>query len=281
LEVSKMPRHAAQDPSLSDQQERDFATLVPKQWRASDQVPSGATAPDGSESFLELGPVEPSSRAASGAANLGDQPFFTERPSIGRRMFRGLVRFCIVFLMGVAATLTWQSEGDQAIELVRTAALTWGPAWAMEWIPEARVPTTGSLSSVSSANPPAVQAQSTPVAQTLAPGAAPPPESVRQIETMARDLSGVRHSIEQLAARQEDMAQNIVTLQAAEQDIKQKIVSLPRPAPVPRRKPPQPATQSAATQPSTTPPPAAPSSAAPSSSAPTAPSVPRPPAPLH
>jgi hypothetical protein len=274
-----MPRRSAQDPSLSDQQERDFATLVPKQWRASEQVPSGATAPDGSESFLELGPVELSSRAA---ADLGDQPYLPERPSIGRRMFRGLVRFCIVFLMGVAATLTWQSEGDQAIELVRTSAPAWAPAWAMDWIPAARAPTTGSLASGSSANaPPVVQAQSTPAAQTLAPGAAVPPESLRQIEAMARDLTGVRHSIEQFAARQEDMAQNIATLQAAEQDIKQKIASLPRPAPAPRRKPPQPATLSPGTQSSATPPPAAPSSAAPSSSAPSALPPPRPPAPLH
>ena len=47
LEESKVPRHSAKDPSLSDQRERDFATLVPRQWRASEQVPSGATAPEG------------------------------------------------------------------------------------------------------------------------------------------------------------------------------------------------------------------------------------------
>ncbi len=275
-----MPRHSAQGPSASGEQERDFATLVPRQWRASDQVPSGATAPDGSEAFLELGPVEPSLRAAPGAADPGDQPFLPERPSLARRMFRGLVRFCVVFLIGVAAALTWQSEGDQAIELVRTSAPTWAPVWAMDWIPAARVPTTGSLSSDSSANaPPVVQAQSI-ASQTPAPAAAAPSDSVRQIETMARDLTGVRHSIEQLAARQEDMAQNIATLQAAEQDLNQKIASLPRAAPAPRRKPPQPAAPSAGAQSSATPPPAAPSSAQPPSATP-APPVPRPPAPLH
>jgi hypothetical protein len=267
-----MPRHSAHGPSASDEQERDFATLVPRQWRASDQVASGATAPDGSEAFLELGPMEPSLRAAPAAADPGDQPFLPERPSLARRMLRGLVRFCVVFLIGVAATLTWQSEGDQAIEVVRTSAPTWAPAWAMDWIPAPRVPTTGSLSSDSLANaPPVVQAQSI-ASQIPAPAAAAPSDSVRQIETMARDLTGVRHSIEQFAARQEDMAQNIATLQAAEQDIKQKIAALPRPAPAPRRKPP-PAPPNAQSS-------AAPPSAAPSSAAP-APPVPRPPAPLH
>jgi hypothetical protein len=276
-----MSRHSAEGPSATGEQERDFATLVPRQWRASDQVPSGATAPDGSEAFLELGPMESSSRTAPGTADLGDQPFLPERPSLARRMFRGLVRFCVVFLIGVAATLTWQSEGDQAIELLRTSAPTWAPAWAMDWIPAARVPPTGSPSSGSSANaPPIAQAQSTAF-QTPAPAAAAPPDSVRQIETMARDLTGVRHSIEQLAARQEDMAQNIATLQAAEQDIKQKIASLPRPAPVAKRKPPPPAPLTPSAQSSAAPPPGTASSAAQPPSATPAASVPRPPAPLH
>jgi hypothetical protein len=43
------------------------------------------------------------------------------------------------------------------------------------------------------------------------------PELVRL--EVARDLAAMRNSIEQLAAKQEQMAQNIATLQAAEQDI--------------------------------------------------------------
>ena len=264
-----MPRHSAKDPSLSDQRERDFATLVPRQWRASEQVPSGATAPEGSESFPELGAAEPSLRAAPGVADFPDQPILLDRPSFARRMLRGVVRFCIVFLIGVAATLTWQSEGDQTVELVRTAAATWGPAWTLDWLPSARAPLPGAASSASSTNPPPVaQAaakpetalpQSAPAAQMSAAqtpaAAATPPESARQIETMARDLTGVRHSIEQLAARQEDMAQSIATLQAAEQELKQKIASLPRPAP--RHKPPPHAPASPGAQSSALPPSAA------------------------
>jgi hypothetical protein len=68
--------------------------------------------------------------------------------------------------------------------------------------------------------------QSAPVSQT-APAlaaAAISPELVRL--GVARDLAVIRNSIEQLAAKQEQMAQNIATLQAADQDIRQKIATL-------------------------------------------------------
>ena len=59
--------------------------------------------------------------------------------------------------------------------------------------------------------------QSTPVIQTApAPAAvAISPEHVRL--EVARDLAVIRNSVEQLAAKQEQMAQTIATLQAAEQ----------------------------------------------------------------
>ena len=37
------------------------------------------------------------------------------RPSIGKRMFRTLVRFSIAVLIGVGAMLGWQSYGDEEI----------------------------------------------------------------------------------------------------------------------------------------------------------------------
>jgi hypothetical protein len=63
------------------------------------------------------------------------------------------------------------------------------------------------------------------------------PELVRL--EVARDLAVMRNSVEQLAAKQEQMAQNIATLQAAEQDIIQTRSSPPLSGPVsppPRKK---------------------------------------------
>jgi len=43
------------------------------------------------------------------------------RPSLGKRASRGLVRFLIVFSIGVGATLAWQSYGDVARAMIATS----------------------------------------------------------------------------------------------------------------------------------------------------------------
>ena len=77
----------------------------------------------------------------------------------------------------------------------------------------------------------------TPTASATLAAAAISPELVRL--EVARDLAVMRNSLEQLAAKQEQMAQNIATLQAAEQDIIQQRSSPPLSEPVsppPRKK---------------------------------------------
>jgi hypothetical protein len=122
------------------------------------------------------------------------------RPSIGRRILRGLIRFCIAVLIGVGATLGWQSYGDEAREMLaaRAPELVWLlPASA----PKSRV------------------------------AAVAPASPALQLEPLVTGLEIVRRSVEQLAAKQEQMAQNISALQAIDEDIRQK-VSSPPPAPV-------------------------------------------------
>ena len=139
------------------------------------------------------------------------------RPSITRRIIRTLGRFCVAVLIGVGATLAWQSHGG---EMVR--------AWAP------------SLGWLAPASPPGPAVTSTELQQQLKP--------------MAIDLALVRRSEEQLAAnqdqlarKQDQMTQAFATLQAAEQDIKQSILALaplaPKAAHVPPSKPSQAAAQ--------------------------------------
>src|SRR5712664_3320360 len=141
------------------------------------------------------------------------------------------MRFFIAVLIGIGATLAWQSHGDAAREMVVT-----------------RAPLLGWLLSVSTTKSPAV--------------AATAPDPVQQLEPLAYNLDVVRRSVEQLAAQQEQMAQNIATLQAVEEDIRQK-VSSPPPSPsqqapsIPQHKPPQPRVQSSSVP---RPPPAGPPS---------------------
>jgi len=54
--------------------------------------------------------------------------FTRKKQSRGRRMVRAVARLFIAVLIGVGATLAWQSHGDQATEMVRT----WAPS--LSWL---------------------------------------------------------------------------------------------------------------------------------------------------
>jgi hypothetical protein len=166
------------------------------------------------------------------SSRLNDDQAARRRPSIGRRMFRALTRFFIAVLIGVGATLGWQSYGD-----------------AMKENLVVRLPTLAWLLSVSTAKPPIA--------------AATPPDPMPRLETLASSLDDMRRSVEQIAAKQEQMAQNIVALQAVEEDIRQKMSSTPpslspQAASIAQPKPAQSRTQPSAAQQVTRPtPPAA------------------------
>ncbi len=160
-------------------------------------------------------PMKPSIRSPR-PSGLKDDHIESDRPSIGRRMFRTLTRFFIAVIIGIGATLAWQSHGDAARDMV-----------------VARAPLLGWLLSVSTTKSPAV--------------AATAPDPLPQLVPLASNIDAVRRSVEQLAAKQEQMAQNIATLQAVEEDIRQKVSSPPpsqQAAPIPQHKPPQPRVQS-------------------------------------
>ena len=140
------------------------------------------------------------------------------RPSIRRRIFRTLTRFSIAVLIGVGATLGWQSYGDSAKEMLL-----------------ARAPTLAWVLSVSTTRSPVVAATSTDPIQQLAP--------------LTSNLDVVRRSVEQLAVKQEQMAENIAALRAVEEDIRQKMSATPpaqQAASIPQVKPPQPGAQTSA-----------------------------------
>ena len=192
--------------SLSDPNEHDVAPLVP-----SLELPLHA-------------PPHQNDRPAS------------DRPSIGRRIFRALVRFFIAVLIGVGATLAWQSYGDEAREAVRTRAPS------LVWLLPVSTPKSDLAAVRSSLEQLAVKQEQ--IAQAV-----PSFDSVQQLEPITRDLAAVRSSLEQLAVKQEQMAQNIATLQAVvERDMRQTTSSpLPSEAvPLPPHKPQQPAAQSSA-----------------------------------
>ena len=146
--------------------------------------------------------------------SLPPAPPARHRPSLGRRMFRALTRFCIAVLIGVGATLGWQAYGDTAREMLAAQA------------PEL--------------------ARLLPVSATRSQVAATPPSPALQLEPLASKMEIVRRSVEQLAAKQEQLAQNITAMRAIDEDIRLKLALAAQPpaaaqpaAPVPQQKPAQ------------------------------------------
>ncbi len=157
---------------------------------------------------LSDSPTYASPRSAgfgSRAAGLRGERAANSQPSLGRRFFRGLVRFVVAVLIGVGGTLAWQSHGEEATEFVRT----WAPS--LVWL--------------------------LPAATNQAPAAdSTSPELTQQLDPMARDLAAVRRIVEQLvvdqtqlAAKQQQIAQELTALQSVGQDIREK-TSAPTPA---------------------------------------------------
>src|SRR5947209_16861608 len=93
------------------------------------------------------------------------------RPSLARRVFRGLTRFVFIFCIGVAATVAWQSYGDQGRATIAAAR----PELA--WL----APT------------------SMPAAQTAAALAtAAPASAASELQQLKADLTQLRESLQQL-----------------------------------------------------------------------------------
>jgi hypothetical protein len=195
-------------------------------------------------------------------ADMNDNPLPTNRPSPGRRTSRGLARFVVAVCIGVAATLSWQSYGGVAKQMIASAP-------QLSWLllpPPAMNPPSGREIAVEQPSPAVVQAAApqpppapaeavAPTASETATSTAPTHELQQQLETIEQDLAAVRQNVEQLAAGQAQIARDIARLHPSGQDIRRRISALP-PAATTAHKPiqPQPAPQ-LSTAPLTSPPP--------------------------
>ena len=175
-------------------------------WLRTEEVSSGGSAHSSARHDPRFGsrPIEPPSRMKRQA---------WDQPSMGRRMSRSVARFTVAVLFGVGATLGWQSYGDVVREMLVE-----------------RAPTLAWLMSMSAAKPPIPAKTST--------------SQTQQIEPLASKLDTMRLSVDQLYAKQDQMAQRIAVLQAIEEDIRQKMSyasSSPsqQAASIPQQKPPQ------------------------------------------
>jgi len=169
-----------------------------RDWAAGlDSSQRVGTASDDPDFYAEAPPVAPPSYAF---ARLNHR-FASTRPSTGKRMLRTIARFCLAVAIGVGGTLAWQSYGDNAKALVRTRAPSL--AWLLP-------------------------------AATIAPPTATVtlPQLAEQLKSVSLDLVVARRALEQLAAKNDQLAarqvvmgQNVTTLRDIEQDIDQRIAA--------------------------------------------------------
>ena len=130
-----------------------------------------------------------------------------EQSSLAKRASHRFARLLIIFCIGVAATLVWQSYGDAAREMIANSSPT------LRWLA------------------PQAVAQTAP--DMVAPTAPATPPDVQQLKAMSLGLAAVRQSLEQLAAAQQQLTDEIAKLHATEQDILDKLSTPPRPTPAP------------------------------------------------
>ena len=148
------------------------------------------------------------------APSLEDDYFGDDRPAIGSRILRTLIWIFAPVLIGIGAALAWQSYDSTARDMVV------GQIQSLGWL----------LSPAKS--PPAL--------------AATAPETIQQLEPLVYNFEVVRRSVAQLAAKQDQMAQDIALLQAVADDIREKVSTAPSsPTPqqtvaIPERQAPQP-----------------------------------------
>jgi outer membrane murein-binding lipoprotein Lpp len=100
-------------------------------------------------------------------------------------MSRAFVRFAIVLLIGVGATLGWQTYSDEAIEVLRKEAPS-----LVGWLPSPKT------------KPPAEsQASAAAVVTSVELG--------ERFNSLALDIVSVRHSVEQLTSKVEQLGAKV------------------------------------------------------------------------
>jgi len=134
-------------------------------------------------------PVNPSVEVpAVRPADPKNDRFLDGRQSVGKRVLLALVRFLVVFCIGVAATLAWQAYGDAAREMVARS-----------------YPQLGCLA------PQAEHvAQNTPNMIALTASATPSPDQ-QQSNVASLDLDAVRQSIDQIVNNMTTNQEQITT----------------------------------------------------------------------
>lgn len=144
--------------------------------------------------------------------NLDNAKNFKDRSSVGIRIFRIIARsLAIVGMVGLVLALVWYGVSEKS-SIVRSLSFALS---ALRLIPSQ----DNAVSLIATGSQPATMRDTDGV-----------PELQNQLGTMVTAVANMRRIVDQLAAKQDQMATDIAILQASEQNIIQKIAVLSQPA---------------------------------------------------
>jgi len=171
--------------------------------------------------------------ASTTQADFFDAEPITRNPPVPGQPSRWLVRYLLAILLGVAATLTWQSYGQATKQMIATRApdLGWSPAakqMIASWVEQL------GWTLLADAEKAAVRPSVPHIAQAstgtqIASDKVSTPAFVdpQQVHQMALDLAALRQIVEQVAAGQTKMAGEINNLLVTDMEMFLKIPGAP------------------------------------------------------
>jgi len=202
---------------------------------------SAMSNPTQSESSADPTPANPSVEApAVRAVDLKKDRFLNGRSALGKRVLLALVRFLIMFCIGVAATFAWQSYGDAARERIASSypQLGWLAPQAAR-IARSGPDTIGladqQRSDVTSLDLDAMRQSIDRIANNMATSQEQITRSVDRIAaSVAASQERITRSVDQLGVSQEWLTREITKLEEIEQSIRYRnsdtLPPSPRPA---------------------------------------------------
>jgi hypothetical protein len=150
------------------------------------------------------------------------------KSSFGRRIFR---TFAYGLTVAALLAIAWQAYQDDAI---KRTLIDWERS-SLAWLSSQSRQRSSDDRSLPAASIKTDQEHAVAQAESTSELADVSRAVQQQLQAVASDLAIVRRTAEQIASKQEQMAQDIATLQASERDVTQKISSLAQAAAAARK----------------------------------------------
>ena len=135
-------------------------------------------------------------------AQIGTEERASNKASLGKRVAGATIGSIVI---AIVVTFAWQGSSIYSKKSKPSSDL------AVSVSPQSSDQTT-----------PVPQQAPTPVVAEV------PPELLQQVQTIVSDLAALRHTVEEIASKQEQTSRDIASIQAAEQNLSKQIASLPR-----------------------------------------------------